>query len=68
MLNGFSPKEIEVRNQIAKLIEAKEFEQARKLSKEFIESSQRRKSHRRHLLKQTVKFWISTMNQDKETI
>ncbi len=63
ILNGFSPSEMATRNKIAELVEAKQFSEARSLSNTFIQANKKRSSQRRHLLKVTVKFWITMMNQ-----
>lgn len=62
MLNGFTNKEIATRNEIADLIAAKKFSEAKELSVSFINSNKKRSLKRRSLLKQTVKFWITLMN------
>jgi hypothetical protein len=61
-MNGYSKFEIMTRDLIADLIAAGEYGKAREESRSFIARNKSRSLQRRHLLKATVRFWITAMN------
>jgi hypothetical protein len=62
VLKGYSGHEMATRKKIEQMIAAKQFQEAKELSQSFINSNKKRMSRRRHLLKATVRFWLTAMN------
>lgn len=62
-MNGYSKFEIRVRDLISDLIKSGDLKTAYDVSRNFISRNKSRSLKRKHLLKNTVRHWIDTVNR-----